>query len=195
MRRSRQYQRSRKTSASATKKSGTARASASSGPFASSKLTVKVSKTPSSSRVISKCVRSASAAAARRGTAAIQAAGRTRRNPAVPSARSTLRRRREPCGGAVIGKRSGRGRVLFEQGEEEAVHGPRRTCGRQRCPIVGQQQQVPGRRRRVSERGVTPSLQKSVDLRRSLAAEDRTRAVEEPPARREERPERVEQPR
>src|SRR6185369_4821930 len=196
MRRSRQYQRSRKTSASATKKSGTARASASSGPLASSKLTVKVRKTPSSSRMTSKWVRSASAAAARRGNAAIQAAGRTRRNPATPSARSTLRRRREPCGGnGVIGGRSGRGLVLFEQGEEEAVRGPGWTCGRQRRPIVGQRQEVPGRSRPGSERSVTPSLQKSVDLLRSLAEEDRARAIQEPPAGREQRPEGIEEAR
>ena len=88
-----------------------------------------------------------------------------------------------------------RGGELLEQSQEKPVRRPGRTGGRRRLVIVGQGQQLPGRRRARGKDGVTRSLQKSVDLRRSLASEHRARDVEHAAAGREQRPQRVEQPR
>src|SRR4029079_17613316 len=87
------------------------------------------------------------------------------------------------------------GRGLLDQGEEKTVRGARKTGRQRRFLIVGQRQELAGGRRAGGKGGIACSLQKSVDLRRTFVPEHGTRDVEHAPARRQQRPERVEEAR
>ena len=142
-----------------------------------------------------------SAAAARAAGAQRQARPHAAARPAAragaaaPNARSRLRRRSEPGGGGDVMDGGRCHRSLLDQGVEEAVgRGGRqgRTAAFRHCRAAAAGARAMAGSRRERRRRL--ALQKSVDLVLALGLEHRAGAVQQPAARREQRPERVEQP-